>query len=103
MRYWIWSFVGLSTLLALAIIVPNLVPPRTVLSQSACVANLKYIQQLKEDWARRNHSGSNAVPASSDLFPREPDMPACPAGGVYRVGAVSEKPTCSIGPPVHCL
>jgi hypothetical protein len=104
MRYWLWSGIGLIVVTAGLIVIPNVVPPRTISSPNACVANLKYIQRLKGEWVDRNHVPSNSIPSIADLFPqREADMPACPTGGQYRIGAVNEKPTCSIGPPVHTL
>ena len=92
--------------LAVAIIVPGLVKPRSHPATSACVANLKYIQEAKRFWAEANQSRPGDVPSESDLFGPEKrfrEMPLCPASGIYTPGPVGQNPTCSIGPPAHTL
>ena len=86
-------------------VVPNVLPPRTVTAQNACVANLKYIEDTKRQWAVENRRGLDARPTEADLFgPSWKDrMPSCPAGGTYTIGRVNENPTCSIGPPAHAM
>ena len=89
-------------LLAVAIIIPNFLEPRSVSSVSACVANLKYIEEAKQRWASENNKKPTDIPSESDLF-GEGGLPGCPAGGSYHLGAVNEKATCTIGPPAHTL
>lgn len=70
---------------------------------SACINNLKLIQQAKEQWAQDRHQPPDAVPTPQDLVAYLPDQlfPQCPAGGHYSINAVSHLPTCSI--PGHVL
>jgi len=93
-------------LLAVAIIVPNFVKPRAVSAMSACVANLRQIQEAKQAWALETHAKPTDIPVDSDLFGEGRPLrvkPGCPAGGSYTLGALNENVTCTIGPPVHTL
>jgi hypothetical protein len=72
-----------------------------------CVNNLGEIEAAKEEWAQE-HNGTNGMDVTwDDLRPyigRTTGMiPKCPDGGVYRIGKVGEKPTCSIGGVGHTL
>jgi hypothetical protein len=91
--------------LGVAIIVPNLLPPRVVNSRNACVADLEYLQRMKKEWAARVNAPGDAIPTMGDLFGTNwtEYVPRCPAGGTYTIGKVSENPRCSIGPPAHVL
>ena len=70
---------------------------------SACVSNLKLIQQAKQQWAQDHNQPPDAVPTPQDLVVYLPDQlfPQCPVGGHYTINAVSNLPTCSI--PGHVL
>ena len=96
---------GVAVIVLVLWVVPNVLPPRSVSAQNACVANLKYIERTKRQWAVEKRTGLDARPTERDLF--GPDwkgwMPECPAGGTYTIGKVNENPTCSIGPPVHTM
>jgi hypothetical protein len=64
-----------------------------------CQANLRLIQGAKATWALDNDKKETAMPAEADLFgPTKyaSEKPACPLGGVYTLGLISEKPRCSI-------
>ena len=74
--------------------------------QNACINNLRLFDGAKQQWALENKKQGTDTPTMDDLRPylgRGPnaEMPACPDGGVYTIGAASEKPTCSI--PGHVL
>jgi hypothetical protein len=72
--------------------------------RAACIANLKQIDGAKAVWALEKQKGTNDVPADSDLFGKDNfirEKPVCPQDGTYKLGSVSEKPTCSI--PGHSL
>jgi uncharacterized protein YigA (DUF484 family) len=74
--------------------------------QNACINNLRQIDSAKQQWALEQHKQPTDIPAWTDLQPylgRGPngDLPACPSGGTYTIGAVSEKPQCSA--PNHVL
>ena len=82
-----------------AVAIPNLVKARKSSAKTACIANLKAIEGGKAQWALENKKNDADVPSDGDLFgpdkilPRKPD---CPAGGTYSVGAISERPTCTV-------
>ena len=86
-----------------AIAIPNFVKARTVAQQNACVNNLRMIDSAKHMWQLEKNKSATDVPTIDDLLPYFSDhkMPVCPAGGTYTIGAVGEKPTCSI--PGHEL
>jgi hypothetical protein len=65
-----------------------------------CANHLRLIAKYKDAWAAQTHAASNATPTWDDLGPYFPHgQPACPEGGTYTIGAVSELPKCSI--PAH--
>lgn len=69
-----------------------------------CVANLKAITAAKAAWAQEQNKSPIDIPADADLFGAGkylPQRPACPAGGLYNLGAVQEKPACTI--PGHAF
>ncbi|MBN2505838.1 MAG: hypothetical protein JXQ71_04000 [Verrucomicrobia bacterium] len=71
-----------------------------------CRANLAQIQGAKQAWAAALNKAPTDIPQDTDLFgPGKyiATKPVCPAGGVYRLGAVNENPTCSITNPPHAL
>ena len=76
--------------------------------RQACIALLWQIKATKKQWALENNKESSDVPFPSDLLPYLSRggldlkvFPSCPAGGVYNLKSVFEKPTCSI--PGHSL
>jgi len=73
---------------------------------NACINNLRLMDAAKQQWALENRKQATDTPTLDDLKPYighgpAGEMPTCPDGGVYTIGAVSEKPTCSI--PGHVL
>jgi competence protein ComGC len=100
-----WGVASVLIVLACAAaILPSLVKVRTVVSKNACMANLKQIEGAKATWAMEFHKAGTDTPTESDLI--GPDhyirkKLTCPQGGIYRLGAVSEKPACSLGGSGH--
>lgn len=87
-----------------AVAIPNLVKARKSAQKAACIANLKTIEGAKGIWALEMKKTDADVPTDADLFGPDKnirDKPECPAGGTYNLGAVSEKPTCTV--PDHAL
>jgi len=89
-----------------AIAIPNFVRARTTSQQNACINNLRLIDSAKQQWALEFRKQATDTPAMQDLktylgHGPNGDLPTCPAGGVYTVGPVGEKPTCTI--PGHQL
>jgi len=67
-------------------------------SAIACVANLRMLESVKAKWAADLRKQPTETPLDADLFgPGKyvQQKPACPAGGVYTLGPVLAKPTCS--------
>jgi hypothetical protein len=89
--------------LLLAIAVPNFVKAREVAQRNSCINNLRQIDAAKAQWAVDHQRPEDAVPALSDLEPFMASGRAliCPAGGKYVLGAINERPTCSV--PGHEL
>lgn len=97
----IWALVFIPIMLAIAI--PNFVKARDTAMQNACINNLRQIEGAKQQWALENNKKADDVPTAQDLKPFLGNgvFPACPAGGKYAIGSVSNMPTCSI--PGHQL
>ncbi len=84
-----------------AIAIPNFVKARTTAQMNACISNLSQLDGAKHSWALDNKTLETAVPTAQDLAPFLKAKLECPAGGVYTINPVGEKPTCSI--PTHRL
>ncbi len=72
--------------------------------RQACISTLKAIEGAKANWALDMKKSDADVPGDADLFGADKYIetkPLCPAGGTYTLGAVREKPTCSV--PDHVL
>ena len=68
---------------------------------NACINNLRLIDAAKQQWALENGKPAAAVPGWADIQPylgRGPngDFPACPSHGQYTIGAVADRPTCTV-------
>ena len=90
--------VAIIALLA-AVAIPNLAKARKSAQKTACINNLKTIEGAKSIWALNNKKGDSDVPTDADIFGPGAEIekkPACPANGTYTIGAISEKPTCSV-------
>src|SRR5690242_15108373 len=92
--------VGASFALLLAlIVVPNVVPPRRVVSQNACINILRQIEGAKYQWMADSHKTTNDTPSWEDLrsyFHKQKVPLVCPSEGTYAIGKISERPICSI-------
>ncbi len=84
-----------------AIAIPNFVKARTTAQTNVCIRNLRQIDVAKQQWALEMQKPVTATPAEEDLTRYLPGKLQCPAGGVYTLNAVGERPTCSI--PNHRL
>ena len=82
-----------------AVAIPNLVKARKSAQKTACIGNLKAIEGAKATWALENRKGDTDVPSDTDLFGADKGIskkPDCPGGGTYSLGAISDKPTCTV-------
>jgi hypothetical protein len=93
-------FVAVPGMLA-AIAIPNFVKARATAQENGCINNLRQIDAAKQQWALEKNKTATDVPTAGDIAPYLLKMPTCPAGGTYTIGAVGEKPTCSL--PNHVL
>ena len=75
-----------------------------ILSPARRISNLRQIDTAKQQWAVENKKQTTDTPKAQELetyLHRTFNSLKCPAGGVYTINAVGEKPTCSI--PQHDL
>jgi hypothetical protein len=74
-------------------------------SKNTCINNLRQIDGAKEQWALEHGKTNSDIPTWADIKPYfgRPgiDLPTCPSGGKYTLGAMSNLPTCSV--PGHVL
>ena len=64
-----------------------------------CLANLLQINGAKATWALEWRKTTNDTPTWSDLIGTTlyiVDQPECPKGGVYTLGRVGEKASCTV-------
>jgi uncharacterized membrane protein YdfJ with MMPL/SSD domain len=67
-----------------------------------CVANLRNIANAKAQWAAQNGKRPTDMPLDVDIFGKYlPQKPVCPKGGIYTLGPVSGRPTCTA--PGHTM
>jgi chromosome segregation ATPase len=75
-------------------------------ARNQCINHLRQIDAAKNQWALENNKTADAVPTAQDIAPyikldADGNIPGCPSGGTYTIGAVGVNPTCSI--PGHVL
>ena len=89
-----------------ALAIPRPLGPRTT-PKNACINNLRMLDGAKQTWALEHQRTNGDVPAWADiqvyLDPSTNNriVLKCPVGGIYTLGAMSNKPVCSI--PDHIL
>jgi hypothetical protein len=89
-----------------AVTLPALAKAKGKAQENACINNLRLIDAAKHQWAIEHNKSNSDIPTAADIaiyMGRTPqgEIPKCPDGGVYTIGAVGEKPRCSI--PGHEL
>lgn len=102
-------FIAILGILA-AIAIPNFLMARGKAQAKMCINNLSYIEQVKQMYADENglvsgstipsegNNGKDDGDGIPDVLEKYFDTaPRCPSGGKYNIGAIGEKPTCSIG------
>jgi hypothetical protein len=69
-------------------------------ARNACIANLKQIDGSKAQWALDNHiTNLEVTPLASQLYGPTNyirEVPECPQGGTYRIGALREHVQCTL-------
>lgn len=93
------------TALFLAIALPSLVPARPIAQRNSCIANLKILAEAKRSWVAMTKPEQTVATKPVDLAPylKQGQMPICPTGGTYTLGAVNEPPRCSHADEGHRL
>ena len=82
-----------------AVAVPNLMKAQKSAKKQGCINNLKTIEGAKGIWALEMKKGDTDVPSDTDLFGPDKTIsskPQCPGGGTYNLGAINERPSCSV-------
>jgi hypothetical protein len=73
--------------------------------KNACIKNLILLDSAKRQWALEHRATDADTPTWDDIKSSLArvglDLPTCPSGGTYTLGAMSNRPTCSI--PDHVL
>jgi DNA repair exonuclease SbcCD ATPase subunit len=75
-------------------------------ARDTCINHLRQIDAAKNQWALENNKVAGDIPTAQDIAPyikldANGNIPGCPSGGTYMIGAVGVPPTCSI--PGHVL
>ena len=73
--------------------------------QAECIANLKQLAEAKRSWTALTKPETSTSPQASDLaaYLKQGQLPVCPTGGTYTLGAVNEPPRCSHADKGHAL
>ena len=68
--------------------------------RNTCISNLRLLDGAKQQWGLEHGKQEDDTPTMKDLlvyFGHETNgPPMCPDGGVYIIGSLAVKPTCSI-------
>src|SRR5205809_349258 len=78
---------------------PSAIRARTTAARDACIANLRQIQNAKEQWAVENNKSTTETAVDSELFGLDKYLktrPKCPDGGTYSINSNDTPPSCSI-------
>lgn len=67
------------------------IPPRNI-----CINNLRELEAAKWQWALEEHKDTNDIPSMAEVSRFMRTTLLCPAGGVYTLGRVDERPGCSL-------
>ena len=99
--------VGIISLLA-AISIPNFIHARATSQASACINNLRKIDDAVQQYALEKNKSGVAVVSSTVVIPYlgrtdAGAWPKCPAAGTYSVTTVADKPTCTKSDLGHVL
>lgn len=83
-----------------AVMIPRFLQVLQTDRANTCVANLKQIDGAKECWALEQKKNPGDIATMADLVGTDKyikNTPLCPDGGIYTVGVVGKKSTCSKG------
>ena len=83
----------------MSIAIPGFMQARQTARKSACIDNMKQIENAKEQWAMDNRKNTGDAVAFTDLVGATLYMkstPSCPAAGTYTLNPISTVPACDI-------
>src|SRR5262245_48880627 len=101
--------VALAFLIPAAIAISSNIPARATAQRNACILNLRAMQDAKTEWANENSKMTRDIAAQTNLYGTNGTDGVlryrfkCPSGGTYTIGAVGQKPTCSLSNKGHRL
>jgi hypothetical protein len=102
-----WSIpAAFAFFLVVSIQIPSAISARPTAQRNTCIANLRQIDGAKQEWAKINQKGDNAIPSAGDLYGTNQFIrhePRCPRGETYTINAVRENTTCSLAAKGHKL
>src|SRR5215469_12719344 len=96
------ALVAVIAITAAALLIPNFAGSERTSPKHECIDNLRRIDGAKQTWAFENDKSKAEIPTWTDIesylgrSPTDHIVLKCPSGGTYTLGAVSNKPTCSI-------
>jgi hypothetical protein len=67
--------------------------------ETVCRTQLKEIDGAKSTWALENKKTNTDTPSPTELYDSTNYLrytPVCPDGGIYKIGNVQTRPTCSV-------
>jgi prepilin-type N-terminal cleavage/methylation domain-containing protein len=90
-----------------AVAIPNFLHARSKSQQTACINNLRQLDQAKQAWAMEKGKSSSDTPVQSDVQPylgrgSSGTLPCCPLDSTrvfinsYTLGDVSNAPVCNL-------
>jgi prepilin-type N-terminal cleavage/methylation domain-containing protein len=99
--------VSLVALLAV-IAIPNFLQSRQTANRTACISNLRQIEEVSQTWAMEHQKAVDSPVTYSDIIPYLNGSVSCPAGPKdflksYSLATVADPPTCLIVPETHWL
>jgi prepilin-type N-terminal cleavage/methylation domain-containing protein len=81
----------------MAIAIPNIMHAREAAAAKSCVANLRRIDQAKEQYAMECGKKTGDTVEWSDVVPVYiKSRPSCPLAPTYTLGVVGANPTCPV-------
>jgi prepilin-type N-terminal cleavage/methylation domain-containing protein len=92
------------------IAIPNMVKARSQSQASACLNNLRQIDNATQEWALEHGKGPSSSVIFDDIQPYLKSEVLCPCAGPgatfatsYTISTVSNKPSCQLVPSKHIL
>jgi len=91
-----------------AIAIPNFIKARSTSNMTACINNLRQVDECIQQWAAENKKAASAPVAFTDISPYLKRSVICPSGGTsfadsYTIVDVGTKPACQKVTSTHIL